>query len=317
MLTHTWIAQLGILVIHNDPVAEAELWTMTPPGITVHAARFESPTSTGAEYTGSTWEHLVSSPDVSRGLQQLGQMKLSAICLCFGSASFFGGLKFDEGFTAAATELASGTSVYTAAQAMTSALTRLGIRRPLVVMPPWFTQPTFDATREYLTSAGFDMAGLLQFQLDARWDDVTRHLLFDRGGRRKVHPDEVRRQVRDNFREDADGVLIPGSGFRSWEAIAPLERELGVPVVTSNQATLWHLLDLIKVTIRVPGGGRLFAIPLEDIESATSPRGATRSNCAERAVAYLSRATRSPAGVALPAAAPPMAHQALLPEERQ
>jgi maleate isomerase len=259
MLTQTWIAQLGILVVHNDPVVEAELWAMAPPGITVHTARFESPTSTGAEYTGSPWEHLVSSPDVSRGLRQLGQTGLSAVCLCFGSASFFGGLKFDEGFTAAAAELAGGTPVYTAAQAMTSALTKLGIRRPLVVMPPWFTQPTLDATRGYLTSAGFDIAGLLQFQLGARWDDVTRHLLFDRGGRWEVHPDEVCRQVRNKFPESADGVLIPGSGFRSWEAIAPLERELGVSVVTSNQATLWRLLDFTKVTARVPGGGQLFA----------------------------------------------------------
>ncbi len=36
-----------------------------------------------------------------------------------------------------------------------------------------------------------------------------------------------------------DGVLIPGSGFRAQGAVVPLERELGLPVITANQAVLW------------------------------------------------------------------------------
>lgn len=255
--TTTWVAQLGILVIHNDPVVEAELWAMAPSGVTVHAARFESPTSTGAEYTGSAAQHVLDQPDVARGLHQLGTMGLSAISFCFGSASFFGGLAFDEEFTAGATALADGTPVYTAAQAISDALRVSGVRRPLIVFPPWFTQPTFDATDAYLTSAGFDVGGIVQFQLPSTWDTVARHRLFDRGGRWEVHPDEVVRQVREGFAPGADGVLIPGSGFRSWEAIEPLERELGVPVVTSNQATLWRLLELTGTPAVVPGGGRL------------------------------------------------------------
>ncbi len=255
--TRTWVAQLGVLVIHNDPVVEAELWAMAPPGVTVHAARFESPTSTGAEYTGSAAQHLLAQPDVARGLAQLGSMGLSAISFCFGSASFFGGVAFDAEFVAGAVELAGGTPVYTAGSAITSALRVSGVRRPLVVFPPWFTQPTFDATGAYLTSAGFEVGGLVQFQLPSSWDSVARHRIFDRGGRWEVQPDEVVRQVREGFADGADGVLIPGSGFRSWEAIEPLERSLGVPVVTSNQATLWRLLDLTGTRAAVPGGGRL------------------------------------------------------------
>ncbi|MEV6985865.1 hypothetical protein AB0M95_32025 [Sphaerisporangium sp. NPDC051017] len=255
----SWVARLGVLVIHNDPVVEAELWGMAPPGTTVHAARFESPTSGGAEYTGTPWHEVIESPDVRRGLAQLGQMDLSAICFCFGSASFFGGPAFDDGFSAAATALAGGTPVYTAGQAIRLALAATGVRRPLVVVPPWFTAPTFAATRGYLAATGFEVAGLLQFELGARWQGVRRHRLFDRGGRFEVDPEEVHRQVAAAFPPDADGVLIPGSGFRSWEAIDSLERHLSVPVVTSNQACLWRLLDLTGVRTPVPGAGRLLA----------------------------------------------------------
>jgi maleate cis-trans isomerase len=179
----SWAARLGILVIHNDPVVETELWAMAPPGVTVHTARFESPTSGGAEYTGTRWEDLVDAPDVARGLRQLGRPGVSAICFRFGSASFFGGAEFDDRFAAAATGRAGGTPARTA--------------------------------------------------------------------------EEACRQVRTAFPAGADGVLIPGSGFRSREAIGPVERELGVPVVTSDHAVLWDLLRLAGVPAAVPHAGRL------------------------------------------------------------
>ncbi|MFD2765550.1 maleate cis-trans isomerase family protein [Micromonospora eburnea] len=257
MRAAAWVAQLGVLVVHNDPVVEAELWDRAPTGVTVHAARFESPTSTGAEYTEETWQRLIAQPDIRRGLVQLGQMDLTSICLCFASASFFGGLEFDAGFAAAATELAGGTPVYTAGEAIRAGLTELGVRRPLVVVPPWFTAPTFAATRRYLAAGGFQVAGLLHYQLDAGWHGVEQHRIFDRGGRWVVDPDEVCRQIGAGFPADADGVLIPGSGFRSWDAVARLEETLGVPVVTSNQACLRRLLAVAGLDRPVPGGGRL------------------------------------------------------------
>jgi maleate cis-trans isomerase len=256
-----WVAQLGVLVVHNDPVVEAELWGRAPAGVTVHAARFESPTSTGAEYTAETWQRLIAQPDIRRGLVQLGQMDLTAVCLCFASASFFGGLEFDTGFAAAATELTGGTPVYTAGQAIRAGLAELAVRRPLVLVPPWFTAPTFAATQRYLAAGGFEVAGLLHYRLDTGWEGVEQHRIFDRGGRWAVDPEEVCRQVAARFPADADGVLIPGSGFRSWDAVARLEETLGVPVVTSNQACLRRLLAVAGLDRPVPGGGRLVDAP--------------------------------------------------------
>ncbi|MDG4757168.1 hypothetical protein [Micromonospora sp. WMMD710] len=244
-------------MVHNDPVVEVELWNRVPPGVSVHAARFESPTATGAEYTFETWQRLIGQPDVRRGLIQLGQMDLTAICLCFASASFFGGLGFDVGFDTAAAELSGGTPVFTAGEAIRAGLTEVGIRRPLVVAPPWFTAPTFAATERYLAAEGLEVAGLVSYQLDTGWDTFDRHQIFDRGGRWVVDPVEVCRQVSAQFPPDADGVLIPGSGFRSWDAVAPLEETLGVPVVTSNQACLRRLLAIAGIEEGIPGGGRL------------------------------------------------------------
>jgi maleate cis-trans isomerase len=237
------MASLGILVIHNDPVPELEMRAMAPPDVSIHAARFQSPTSSGAEYTGTPAGTMLAEPDVARGVRQLGQVGLDAICLCFGSASFFGGHEFDRAFTEEATRIADGTPVYTAGQAVVAAMRAADVRRPLVVMPPWFTQPTYDAAGAYLGAAGVDVAGLLHFDLGPEWQGVRKHQIFDRGGRWRVLPDDVRHQVRDAFPAGADGVLIPGSGIRSAEAVEPLERDLGVPVITANKSCMWYLLD--------------------------------------------------------------------------
>ncbi|MFB9908968.1 maleate cis-trans isomerase family protein [Allokutzneria oryzae] len=257
---------LGVLVIHNDPVPETELWAMAPPGVTVHAARFDCPREPGAEYVGSSWQAVAHAPDVVRALNHLGQLGVTGMSFCFGSPSFFGGAAFDSGFMAEATRLAGGVPVRTAAVSMTEALRASGVRRPFVVMPPWFTEPTFVATDRFLADNGLSMAGLLRFELGADWRSVPPYESFDAGARWSVNPEEVRRQVRRALPATADGVLVPGSGFRSAEAIEPLERELGVPVITSNQACLWHGLRAAGHSAPVRGFGRLFGrdLPVGD-----------------------------------------------------
>ncbi|WP_404815573.1 hypothetical protein [Streptomyces thermolineatus] len=254
-------ARLGALVIHNDPVPEIELGLGRVPGVSVHAARFECPRPVDGEYTGSAARALAEAPDVVRGLDQLGRLGADCIALCFGSSSFFGGQDFDREFTEVAEGFSHGVPVFTAATAMTAAMRAGGVRRPLAVMPPWFTEPTFRATEEYLAGAGMRPCGLLQFDLGPRWEGVARYNAFDLGARWEVHPQEVCDQVLRGLPGDADGILLPGSGFRSWEAIVSLERETGLPVVTSNQAVLWYGLALAGGPAGPPGGGRLMDRP--------------------------------------------------------
>lgn len=256
--------RIGILVIHNDPVPEIEMNGVAPAGVSVHAARFECPRPHDGEYVGSAAQAFVEAPDVSRGLDHLGRLGADSVGLCFGSSSFFGGLAFDEEFVERARVHAHGVPVFTAAMAITAALSSAEVRRPLVVMPPWFTPPTFDATEKYLAEAGVECGGMMQFELGAEWTDVKRYNSFDEGARWVVRGEEVCRQVSAGFPPGVDGVLIPGSGFRAQEAVVPLEKELDVPVITSNQACLWYGLRSVgaQETEFPSQGGRLLSLPL-------------------------------------------------------
>ncbi|MGW5049995.1 maleate cis-trans isomerase family protein [Actinokineospora sp. NPDC004072] len=255
-----WRAALGILVIDHDPVAESEFAAMAPVGVSVNAARFESPRKPGtADYGTDPARRVAESADVRRGLAVLGGMRLDAVCVCFTTSSFLGGVDFDRRFAVEAGELTGGIPVLTAATATVRALAAVGITRPFVLLPPWFKDEIAEAGAAYLAAAGFPPAGLRRYDLGRGWRDLPPWATWDAGAQWEVRPDEVYRQVRTAVPADADGVLVAGNGLRCVDAIAPLEADTGLPVVTSNQACLWECLRMAGTTTAdVTGYGRLF-----------------------------------------------------------
>jgi hypothetical protein len=60
----------------------------------------------------------------------------------------------------------------------------------------------------------------------------------------RVSCEEVVRAVRAADRPDAQAVFISCTNLATYDVIAPLERELGKPVLTANQVTMWAALQL-------------------------------------------------------------------------
>jgi maleate isomerase len=74
-----------------------------------------------------------------------------------------------------------------------------------------------------------------------------------------LSPDYAYRAARDANCAEADVVIISCTNFRSLEVIEQLEKELGKPVISSNTASMWKLLQLARVEDRITGAGQLFA----------------------------------------------------------
>jgi maleate isomerase len=55
-----------------------------------------------------------------------------------------------------------------------------------------------------------------------------------------------------------DGIWIAGAAMPSVAAIEPLERDLGIPVISSKQAMVWSALRAARVSAPISGYGRLF-----------------------------------------------------------
>ena len=61
----------------------------------------------------------------------------------------------------------------------------------------------------------------------------------------------LRAQILASCPPAADGVLIAGTGFRCVGIIDALEQELQRPVVSANQASLWHCLRSAGVATKI------------------------------------------------------------------
>jgi maleate isomerase len=57
--------------------------------------------------------------------------------------------------------------------------------------------------------------------------------------------DETVRLVREADCSDAEAVFVSCTNLATYDVIAPLEAELGKPVLTANQVTMWAMLEAI------------------------------------------------------------------------
>ena len=84
------------------------------------------------------------------------------------------------------------------------------------------------------------------------------------GGIADVPPEEVVRVGIETDSAEAEGLVISCTNLVTYEAIPELERRLGKPVVSANQATIWHACVLAGIAWPPGFGiGRLWATSLQ------------------------------------------------------
>ena len=85
--------------------------------------------------------------------------------------------------------------------------------------------------------------------------NVTEH-----GGQGIYYPSTAYHLAKQAFKPDAEAIVISCTNFRTFEIIETIENDLGIPVVTANQATLWQMLRMLKVNVKMERLGHLFEI---------------------------------------------------------
>ncbi|HLI39818.1 MAG TPA: maleate cis-trans isomerase [Streptosporangiaceae bacterium] len=159
---------------------------------------------------------------------------------------------------------AAGVPASSTSFAFVSAARALGVRRVAVA-----------------ASYPEDVAGLFAAFLEAGGLDVTG---LAAGGIRTaaevgaLGEDEVMRLVTAHDRPDAEALLVPDTAMRTAGLAGRLERELGKPVLTANQVTVWEGLRLAGDTRARSGPGALFAG-----RAAAAQAAAAQADAAQRA----------------------------------
>jgi maleate isomerase len=196
--------------------------------------------------------------DLARGAKQFAAMKLSAVTIGHSSSSMMGGAGWDEATVAALRPvLGGGPFVTTNGLDTQAALRALHVRRPFLVLPPWYNDETVAAGVRYYAEAGLSPAGHHRYDPGRTWRDLAPNELVPQGAGLAQEVEPLYTQIRSQCPADADGVLIAGTGFRCVAVLEGLEQDLGRPVVSANQASLWHCLRTAGVRATAEGYGSL------------------------------------------------------------
>jgi maleate isomerase len=229
--------KIGVIVPSLNNTLEPEFNRMVPADVAVYATRLRLERGV---------------PDDLRAMadltEQAGELlrhaDVDCIAYCCTTGSLIDGVDWDKELAARlgkATEL----PVTTAASAAIKAMRSLGLKTVSVATP--YIDEVNKIERAYIEACGI------------RVNSIT-GLQFTRGEElHSLDQDAAREFCRAAMVDGADGLFISCTDFASIDFIEELERDLGKPVVTSNTATLWMVLSLIKLDQPIEGFGQLLS----------------------------------------------------------
>lgn len=235
-------ARIGVLVPPGNPTVEPELYRMAPSGVSVHFARLQAPPATGPPGGAGGMEERTRAyrEGLDGPAQALGEVRPAIVLLAHTASSYALGWGREQPLVDRIASLCRAPALL-AAHAVRVALHHLGVTRLALGTP--YPESISRQGRAYWEAAGFQIVGY--------------HRL---AGVTDIYSETEERAAELARRADtpeAQAVLISGTGLPTVGALERLERELGKPVVSSNQACLWRALRLAGVSEPVTGFGRL------------------------------------------------------------
>ena len=229
-------ARIGFIIPSSNRLTEPQFHTYAPPEVGIHVMRLRM---TG-QWRKSPGELEDSLADAAASLSDV---KPDIIVFHCTANSMENGLA-GEAALVETIQNASGCPTITTAQAITEALTHCGIKKLVLISP--YVKQTNQHEIQYLAEAGFTVI-----------HDVG--LGLDSDGYIAVTPAQWIKIVKENTRPEADGYLLSCTNTRTIEVVEDLESQLGKPVITSNQATLWACLNKLGMRHSYKRLGQLFS----------------------------------------------------------
>ena len=143
-------------------------------------------------------------------------------------------------------ERACGWPGLTTSTAVLEAFKALGLNRTVVMTP--YPEETNEAEKKFLEDNGITVTSITGVG-------------FNKVGE-YAHPGKafLYRQAKKLKTEGAEVFFLSCMGLATMELVEILEEDLGMPVITSHQASLWSCLRHCRVNDKIDGLGRLFTL---------------------------------------------------------
>ena len=230
-------ARLGMLLPSGNVAAEPQIGAMLPEGVSLHTTRLKLTGSSDAELLAMTER-------VEEGAQLLADACADLI-LFHCTAVTMWDAEMDAALPRRITS-ATGVKATSTARGVLAAFRALGVRK-IVLVSPYIDKINARETA-FLERNQIKVLSATGLGISEAKDMIG------------VEPGAWYRLVRSKATPDADAYFISCTAVRSLEAVEMLERDLGRPVVTSNQAAAWHCLRELGLADTVPGCGQLLSL---------------------------------------------------------
>ncbi|MBO9514766.1 MAG: aspartate/glutamate racemase family protein [Variovorax sp.] len=234
-------ARLGLIVPPTNSVNEAEwqLLLREMDDVSLHVTRMALHLDTTSAEGRAALD-----ADIAKAVDDLAAACVDAIAYGCTAGSMVAPL---DGVAAAMT-MRCGLPCVATASALVHAARSLGCRRVAVATPYHDALNAHEC--EFLQANGLEVLGIRGLGIGA--GGVHEYVRIAR-----LPPEQVLAHVRASWQPGADGLIVSCTDLPTLHAVPVLEAELGVPVITSNLATFWQLLDVLGLGELAPGHGRL------------------------------------------------------------
>lgn len=230
---------VGLIALATDYNSETDLRRIWPAGVDMFTNRV-------LNNNPVTLENLrAMAPDITRAAQGILPNR-GVDAMIYGCTSGVAAIG-EERLTELIHAAKPGVPCTNPIAAATAALEALHAKRISVLTP--YTESVNAAVADAFGERGFDILNIDGFGLDS---DVAMT---------ELPVAAIAEAASLVLRPDADALFISCTATRAAQAIEQLEAALNLPVVTSNQALVWHCLQLLGNDSPVTGFGRLLAQP--------------------------------------------------------
>ena len=248
-------ARLGLIIPSSNRLTEPQMQRYAPADVRVHVTRLRM---TGANHVPLA--ELM--PRIVEASLALADARCDVIVFHCTAASMEAGLA-GERMVLEAMAGATSARVATTASATLAALTTLNMKRIALFSP--YVHETHAHEVAFLEEAGVQVVAGRSLGLQGGDDYI------------QVTPEQWLQLATDETPSDAEGVFLSCTNIRAPEIIRELEARLGRPVVTSNQAVLWHALRTCGIHTEVDELGRLFKAEWRSALNGTDTQEASRA----------------------------------------
>lgn len=233
--------RIGIIIPPGNVAVEREYPLYAPADVVLHYARMSRP---NASQTGESI--LAMNDRIEEVADTIGQTHPEYIAYVCTSGSFLAGRSLADEL-ADRIKTATGIPAVVTSNSVVKALRSVDASSVYLIAP--YPHPIMANEVAFLEQSGFSVPGYFTFDCATSEANraVSSEMVMEAALARR---EEIGR---------AGALFISCTNLLSMDVIGPLERALGVPVVSSNQATLWDVLSRMGLPCGGKDAGSLLA----------------------------------------------------------